>query len=128
MIWIITFLHTCFFLALLVGPLFNSNYLLTLHALFIPFILAHWFSGDNTCAVTLTERAIRKMRKGDKYNDDDCVSCKIIEPVFDFPKYYPKYYKSIIVIGIVLWLCTMYKLYNKYKIGDIRSWKDLFTL
>lgn len=128
LLWMTTLFHTAFFLAILLGPLVNSNYLLTLHLMFIPFIIAHWISGDNTCAITLVERGIRRSQQGNKYDDDTCVSCKVIEPIFDFPKYFPKYYKPIILIGIFLWSISAYKMYNKYSNGEIRGWRDIFRL
>lgn len=96
--------------------------------MFIPFIIAHWVSGDNTCAITLVERGVRRSQQGDKYDDDSCLSCKVIEPVFDFPKYFPKYYKTIIGIGLILWTFSAIKMYNKFKLGDIKGWRDIFRL
>lgn len=127
-LWFTTLFHVAFFLAILLGPLVNSNYLLTLHIMFIPFILAHWVSGDNTCAITLVERGLRRAKDGDKYNDDSCLSCKVIEPIFDFPKYFPKYYKFIVVLGLALWSISVSKMYNKWSTGDIKEWRDLFRL
>lgn len=127
-LWATTLFHTAFFLFILLAPLVNSNYLLTLHLIFVPFILAHWFTGDNTCAVTLVERGIRRMKDGDEYDDDSCLSCKVIEPVFDFPKYFPKLYKFLIILGLSLWSVTAFKIYNKYKSGEMRSFMDIFVL
>lgn len=128
LLWITIMIHTSFFLALLLAPLTNSNYILIMHGIFIPFILAHWISGDNTCAVTLVERGVRMAKDGKKYDDDSCISCKIIEPVFDFPKYYPKYYKYIVVGGLLLWFITIYKIYGRWTIGKINNWRDIFTI
>lgn len=121
-------IYTILFVCFVMGPLFDSNYLLLLHNIMTPFVLFHWILKDNTCAVTLVERGIRIAKDGDKYNDDSCISCKIIEPIFDFPKNYPKHYKLVILFGMVIWLSSLTKLLLRYRRGDIKNWREFFIL
>ena len=68
---IITVLHMLFVLFVIVVPFTSSNYLLFLHALFIPFLLFHWVLNDNTCALTIIERKLRQQISGSDKIDDE---------------------------------------------------------
>lgn len=125
---IITVLHIIFVLFVVVVPFTSSNYLLVMHAIFIPFLLFHWIINDNTCALTLIERKLRQQISGSDALDDDCITCKLIEPVYDFRKNYETFTTIIYTITISLWLLSIYKLCNEYKNGDIKTFKDLFKI
>lgn len=124
------FTHIIIIIMILTIPLTNSNYFLFLHAITIPFIMFHWILGDNTCALTIVERGIRGIKKEednkDKLNDiDNCFTCRLIEPVYDFHKNHKAYSKLTWLIVIVMWLLTIYKLNAKYVSGDIATFSDL---
>lgn len=124
---IITLLHIMFVIFVVVTPFLNSNYLLFIHAILIPFLIIHWLCNDNTCILTIIER---KLRKGmsDKYDENDCITCRLIEPVYDFRKNYKTFTIIIYMVTILLWGITMVKLFGKYNSGSIQNYKDLFII
>ena len=110
-----------------VTPFTNSNYFLLLHAIFVPFLILHWICNDNTCILTIIERKLRKEIYG-KVDEDECITCKLIEPVYDFRKNYKTFTILIYAITILLFLISSGKLYYKYSIGEIRNFRDLFVI
>ena len=124
---IITLLHICFVIFVVVTPFVDSNYFLFIHMIFIPFLILHWVCNDNTCVLTIIERKARKEIYG-KVDEEDCITCKLIEPVYDFRKNYKPY--SIIIYGLTIMLLLMSsgKLYYKYTTGSISSFRDLFII
>ena len=124
----ITIVHILFVIAVLVTPFLNSNYFLMLHAIFVPFIMLHWICNDNTCVLTLVERFLRKKIYGDNAKEDDCVTCKLIEPVYNFRNNYKTFTTIIYAITISLWCVSAGRLYYKYSTGDITHYTDLFQI
>ena len=127
---IITLLHIIYIIFVVIVPFTNSNYFLFLHAILIPFMMFHWICNNNTCAITLIEKTLRKSLYGTEVNDikDNCITCKIIEPIYDFTNSYKKYSKIIYITVIILWIITMGKLFLKYKSGEISNIQDLINL
>lgn len=82
---------------------------------------------DNTCVLTLIERKLRKEIYG-QTNDDDCITCKLIEPVYDFRKNYKTFSIIIYTITILLWLISVGKLVYAYKSGEIGGIRDVFDV
>ncbi|AYV76916.1 MAG: hypothetical protein Barrevirus3_36, partial [Barrevirus sp.] len=111
-------------------PFTNMNYFLMLHAIFLPFIMLHWVCNDNTCVLTVIEKSLRKKIYGENNKDveDSCITCKLIEPVYDFRKNYATFSTIIYTITIILWLISVSKLAYKYNVGEISSYEDLFTI
>ncbi len=122
---IITLLHILYILFIIITPFYHSNYLLLLHSVLVPFMMLHWICNNNTCAVTIIEKTVRKILTG---KDDKCISCEIIEPVYDFVNKYKKYTMLIYIVTIMLWIISTGRLYNKYRIGEISSIYDLFVV
>ena len=116
-----------FVLFVVVAPFTSSTYLLFLHFIFVPFMVLHWALNDNTCILTVIERKLRKEIYGET-NDDDCITCKLIEPVYDFRSNYQTFSTIIYTITILLWLISAGKLFYKYHTGGISSFKDLFIM
>lgn len=125
---IITLSHILLVLFVVLTPFIGSNYFLLLHAIFVPFMMIHWICNDNTCILTVIEKKIRKSIHGDKYKQDDCITCKLIEPVYDFRKNYKTFSVIIYSLTTLLWVISAGKLYCKYKSGQIKSIVDLFLL
>ena len=122
-------LHIIFFTFVILGPFTNSNYILLLHSIFIPFLLVHWVFNDNTCAITTVEKIIKKSIKKEKYDKEkDCLTCKLIDPVFDFRKNNISRSTFIYTVTIVLWLITIISLKMKIDKGEIAGWMDLFYI
>lgn len=125
---IIQVTHILIILFVLSIPFTNSNYLLMMHSIFIPFMILHWVTNNNTCVLTLAERNIRKVISKEKVKDDDCFTCQLIEPIFDFTKNYETFSKITYILTILLWSISTGKLYSKYKNHEISKIKDLFVI
>jgi hypothetical protein len=124
---IIFICHLIITLFVVITPLSNSNYLLFMHSIIIPFIIFHWVTNNNMCALTLIEKEIRK-KINKNSNNSDCFTCKIIEPVYDFKNNYKSRRIFIYSTVIFLWIVSIVKLYNKYKNKQLTSFYDLFIL
>ena len=126
---IFTILHILFLSFVVITPFTNINYILLLHSIFVPFMMIHWIANDNTCAITTAERLVKKRYYGNDYNDkNDCLTCKLIHPVFDFRKNNEKYTFIIYLITTGLWIISLYKLYDKYNSGEITNWIHFFNM
>jgi hypothetical protein len=93
----------------------------------VPFMMLHWVCNDNTCALTLAERYLRKKVYGDNV-EEDCITCKLIEPVYDFRSNYRNFSIIIYVLTFILMGISFSKLYYKWNIGLIQNKADLFKL
>jgi len=125
---IIKLLHIGFISFILTTPLSNSNYFLLLHSIIVPLLILHWTCNDNTCALTSIERYIRKEQSQSEYIEEDCITCRLIEPVYDFKNNYKKFTILTYGIALSLWGLTMCNLYNKYRKGLITDWRQLFII
>lgn len=124
----ITLLHIFFILFVIITPFTKSNYFMLLHIILVPFMMLHWIFNNNTCVLTIIERYIRKKVYGDEDMKENCFTCKLIEPVYDFNKNYKSFSQIIYLITIGLWILSAGKLYCKYKSGEITNYQDLFNL
>jgi hypothetical protein len=122
---IINTIHLLVVLAVVFMPFTNSNYLLFLHSIFVPFMILHWVMNNNTCVLTVTEKYIRGVQLDD---EKDCYTCQLINPVFDVTKNYNKFSNLIYILTIGLWSISSYKLYNKIQSGSIKSIRDLYII
>lgn len=125
---LITMVHLLFVIFVVVAPMTNSNYLMMLHSAFLPFLIVHWIFNDSTCAITMAERYLRKKLYGHDYEDDECITCRIVEPVYDFRNNYEQHTKIIYSITMILWAVSFSRLCCKYSEGNISSWQDLFKM
>ncbi len=124
MLRILTLIHSLIIVFVLLTPFFGSNYFLVLHLLVVPFIVFHWIVNQSICSLTLTEKIMRKKLFGDS-DIDNCVSCKIIQPIYDF-KSNSKYQSTTIYFIVTsLWLITVARLYFKVKNGELTKISDL---
>jgi len=125
---LITFIHILFILFVIIVPFTNSTYFLLLHAIIVPFIMLHWVMNDNTCVLTIIEKSLREQMYGVKPKKDECFTCSLIEPIYDFKNNYESMSTAIYIITIVLWGISIYKLYAKWQCGEIKSFNDLFCM
>jgi len=123
---IIWFIHLIFIILVVIVPFSNSPYLLMMHSIFIPFMILHWVTNNDTCVLTTIEKTARDIKK--KEDEKDCLTCKLINPVFNFKKDNEKSSKFIYIITITLWLFSITKLGLKYKRNEITKLKDLFEV
>jgi len=125
---LITLAHTLFIIFVVVTPFTNSNYFLLLHSFMIPFVILHWIMNDDTCVLTIIERNIKKQLYKEDYKDDECFTCRLIEPVYNFVDDNKTFSKIIYYLTIGLWLISFGKLLCGYRYGQITSWKQLFII
>lgn len=123
----ITIIHLLIVCFVVGTPFFGNNYTLLIHAIIVPFIIAHWITNDDTCVLTTMELYLRESIYGKPTTKDDCLTCKIISPVYNLTTQYKEYIFSIYAITIVLWLTSVSKLCYKYYTGSIVTPRDLFT-
>lgn len=127
MLKLITLCHILLIIMITAIPFTDSNYFLMLHAVFVPFIMVHWICGDNTCVLSLVERQVRKRAFNDE-NPENCYTCQLIEPVYDFRKKYDCIANAAYTVFIGLWIMSMCNLFNRYRTGIITSYTDLFII
>ena len=124
-LYLIMIIHYIVICYVLIVPFFGTNYLLTTHAILVPFIVFHWIVNDNTCVLTLMEKYARKNLNIPYDNDSDNYMAKLINPIYDFNMNNKDCSTTIYGITIGLWLISVMKLYCKYKNGTISSFEDL---
>jgi hypothetical protein len=139
MFWagVVRIIHIAVILAVLLGPFYATGVNLTLYAIMIPFIVLHWYTNSNVCALTTLERYLRR-GKVQSSNDvagtapqgaDDgapevteCFTCDLIEPVYDLHKGMPGFSSNgIYVITLILWLIAAFKIRNSYQSGGVMA-------
>jgi hypothetical protein len=125
MLYLITILHLIVVLFVVLAPFSNSNYLLFMHAIIVPFIIMHWVLNNNTCSLTLAEKYIRETTYGCETKYEDCFMYKLIAPIYDFNKNHEGYAAFTYVFAISLWSVSVYNLNNKWENGEIRNFRDL---
>lgn len=113
LLYFVQLIHILFILFVLLVPFIGTNYLLMIHFIIVPFIMIHWLANDNTCCLTLLEKYLSKK---ESY---ECITCKIIEPIYDFKKNYSKYSTFIYGITFLIWCIGAYKLYSNYKTSNM---------
>ncbi len=120
LLFLINLIHILVILFVVITPFTNSLFLLFLHSFIVPFIMLHWLLNNDTCAITVAEKFVRiQMNGGNPVNDDDCLSYKVIGPVYNFMNQNVDYSKWTWTMTTTLWLITMTKLYYKYQDGEI---------
>jgi hypothetical protein len=117
-------IHLFIVIAVITIPFTNSNYFLFIHSIFVPFMLLHWATNNNTCILTTTEKYFR----GKTQDDKDCITCQLINPIFDVTKNYDKFSKFLYVFVISLWSIGTYRLYGKFQSGSIKNFNDLYRI
>ncbi len=124
---LIVVIHMLVVLFVCFVPFTNQTNLLFLHSIIVPFIILHWVTNNNTCALTIIEKHMRFRIYGTPPNDNECFMSMIINPVYDFTANYTDYSDIIYLITVILWGISCYKLILKYKQGEITSIRDLMA-
>lgn len=125
---LITVLHLIVIIFVIGAPFSNSNYLLLMHIIIVPFIMFHWYLNNNTCSLTLAEKFIREKTYGTDIKENDCFTYQFIAPIYDFNKNNENYSTFTWILTLSLWSFSVYNLSNKYKYGDIKSLEDFYKL
>jgi hypothetical protein len=125
LILICHFFVVCF---VVLVPFIGNNYMLLLHSILVPFMMLHWILNDNTCVLSTIETKIReRMNDGKPLDRNECFTCKLIDPIYDFSSNYESYSNMIYVITIILWIISISKLYCGFSTGSIKSISDVLV-
>lgn len=112
---IITLIHVLFILFVLLVPFIGNRKILGLYIIIIPFLIAHWILNSNICVLSILESNIRtKINNGNPVSPDDCFTCSLFNPIYDFKSNNKNYSHIIYMITIILWIIAIYK-FNKLK-------------
>jgi hypothetical protein len=117
-LYIVNILHLLLILFVIFVPFTNNLLLLLCHSLLIPFIMLHWLINNDTCAITEFEKLIR-YKIGKPYSNTDCMSYKVIGPVYNFININANYSYYTWIFTLSLWIISITKIYylfNKYNI------------
>lgn len=125
---IIILLHITFILFVVLTPFIGDERLLILHIITIPFMMAHWYVNDNTCALTLLENHIRYKLNGKMPDNNDMFMYRLIAPIYDFKKNNEDISGLIYIITIIVWIIACYKLYVSAKNKNVTRLQDVFIL
>jgi len=127
-LYLITVLHLIVLVFVVGAPFSNSNYLMLMHVIIVPFIMLHWVLNNNTCSLTVAEKFIREKSYGTEINDNECFSYQFIAPIYDFNKNHKDYTTFTYIATITLWSISVYNLTNKYKSGEITDLRQLLFI
>jgi hypothetical protein len=122
---IITLIHVVVIILILTVPFVNDNHLLFMYLIIIPFIVLHWVANNNTCCLTVTERWLRGISSDKPVPMEECLSYKLIAPIYDFKKNNEDYSTFIYGLVAVLWGIAGFRIYKKWDNGEIASFKEL---
>lgn len=122
---LINIIHLIVIIFVLATPFSNSNYLMLLHIIVVPFIIIHWILNNNTCCLTVMERCIRESTMGTKINVEDCFTYQIVAPIYDFSKEHETFATIIYILTISVWLISVYNISNKICNGEIKTIEDM---
>lgn len=124
----INIIHLIVIIFVLTAPFSNSNYLMLIHVIVVPFIMLHWLLNNNTCCLTVAEKYIRQKTVSTKIKEEDCFTYQLIAPIYDFSKNHEAFSTFIYVITIGVWAVSIYNLSYKIYNGDIKNLDDLAQL
>ena len=104
--YIIRVIHLSFVIWVLITPFTNDKSVLQLYTLFIPFLFLHWTLNDDTCILTVIEKAV-----SDKKHNSDTFTGRIVGPIYKLDDSAMSQINKIVSFG--LWLFTMFRLHGK---------------
>lgn len=114
--YLIRFIHLALILFVLVVPFTGNIKLLYEHVIIVPFLMMHWLTNADHCMLTYLERITRDVLTSDP-KESDCITCQIIEPVFNITS--SKQQNNIIyIITTVLWFISLSKVYKNLKLKN----------
>lgn len=122
---LVTVIHFLVVLFVVITPFFGNNYTLLVHSIIVPFIIIHWVYNDDSCFLTTVELSLRQKIYGKPVDKNDCLTCRIISPIYNVTEQHEKYSTFIYIITLLLWSISILKLIIKYKGGKINQISDL---
>lgn len=103
-------IHILLVIFILFAPFFGNPYMLSMHLLIVPFIMAHWLTNQSVCALTEIEKLLRG-----KTCDEETFIGQIVGPVYKF-KTYKEESMFVWTLLAALWFITFIKLHRtKFK-------------
>jgi hypothetical protein len=99
-------IHFLLVVFIIVTPFCGTPYMLSMHFLIVPFIMAHWLTNQTVCALTEMEKLLTG-----KDCDDETFFGKIVGPVYKF-KTRREENLFVWTLLITLWLITFFKLHR----------------
>jgi hypothetical protein len=125
LVMLINIIHLIVIIFVLSAPFSDSNYLMLLHIIVVPFIVLHWLLNNNTCCLTVAEKYIRENSTGTTIKEDDCFTYKLVAPIYDFNKDHQAFSTFIYILTISLWFISVYNVSSKICNNQINSIRDL---
>jgi len=122
---LINIIHLIVIIFVLAAPFSNSNYLILLHIIVVPFIMLHWLLNNNTCCLTVAEKYIRQKTICEKIKEEDCFTYQLVAPIYDFSKNHEAFSTFIYILTTCVWLLSVYKISSKISTGQIKNLNDL---
>lgn len=124
LLYSIKLIHFLLVLFILAVPFVSKyNYFLIIHCVIVPFILLHWITNNNICFLTVVEKYLRGGNK-----EEECFTCKLINPVYDFSKNMGSYNIICYAIMIIVFLVSFSRLYLRWKNGEIKHILDIIDI
>lgn len=126
-------IHILIIVAVVIGPFVTTNITLCLYAVIIPFIMLHWYTNNNVCALTTLEKHLRKKPQtastvapsetdAAQTSVSECFTCDLIEPVYDVHKNMPSFSSKGIYIGtLLLWVIALVRIQRTYAVGGMSA-------
>ncbi len=122
---LVTLIHFMVVFFVVLTPFFGNNYVLLVHSIIVPFIMLHWVYNDDSCFLTTVELSLKRRMTGKPVDKNDCLTCRIMSPIYNVTTQHKEYSNSIYLITMLLWAISIGKLFMKYKGGEIKGMSDL---
>ena len=121
-------MHVIFIVFEVCVPFMNSNYFLFLHLVVTPFVMAHWYMNNNACFVTFVEKYLRWRVFNSDNIEADCVTCRIIDPIYGYKKDNEERGNTPYYILFALWFASICHLFMRYRQNKVNNWTDLMDI
>ena len=124
-LYIIMILHFIFICFLGLTPFFGPNWMMSIYLLIGPFLMAHWYCNNNTCAMTIIEYKIREKIYGPTKRGD-CFMSRLIDPIYEINQNHPAYANVFYFIITILCAVCAYKLITRYRRSELKDIYDFY--
>ena len=134
---LVQIIHVLVRIFIVATPFFGDEYLLSLHAVTIPFVMMHWATNQTVCALTEMEKLVSGKA------EDDTFFGQIFVPIYKNESFIGTIHKPIytvkdkdeekrlVWIGLtMLWFITLYRLSKSdfsYLRAEIQRMFETFT-
>ncbi len=106
---VIRILHIAFIAFMVYAPFSGVDEFLVMHAVLVPFLLLHWLTNSDACALTLLEKKLRGIK-----NDSESFIHNLVAPIYVIDDCT---LRDITTVGtLMLWMVTLRQLtFDKFK-------------